>query len=510
MSPAAHTQTDAPLPVGSKLGNYEVTGHLGSGGHGMVYEAKHRELGRKVAIKVPRDGLQKQVLEDARRMASLAHPHLVEVEHIEAHHSPPFLVLELLTGGSLDDRLEAAPGGLPLPEVKALAASVLEALAFSHERGIVHGDLKPSNLLFDAAGTVKVADFAIAAVEDQEVGLQHTLARTQAAKLTGTPLYMAPEQVDPRRRVGRELDGRADLFSFGKVLYEALTGPGSQAVRPPSMVRPGVDPAWDALVFQLLEDDPAARPASASEALAALAKLPSKLTTAQPPARESGRAAESKPGPLTNLLGLGPMLAHRDRGWLLAQAQAGAGIALGGLLGSLWLAHDPTRWQTTVVGWASLAALMVVACGVGTSLVASAFRRAAPPRPLDHVSAEFQMTARLPIRLILFCLVPWLIGVWLTIRPQTDAMAIFATGFACVIARRFTDPEARLAGGWPRLMALLALGASALAGAGAFLLQQAALPRSDAGISLVIGSVVLILAGVLLGGAIIKNPKVQP
>ncbi len=148
-----------------------------------------------------------------------------------------------------------------------IGSSVLEALAAAHARGVVHKDVKPSNVLFDAEGRAKVCDFGIGTLA---LGDSNSAAADGTA-LVGTPHYAAPEQEDPERE--GPLEPSADLYSFGKLLFALLTGRPPRGFRPPSSVRAGLDPAWDALVLALTEESPADRP-TAEVALATLRRMP--------------------------------------------------------------------------------------------------------------------------------------------------------------------------------------------------------------------------------------------
>ncbi len=280
--------SEAPYRPGDRLGAYRIVRLLGAGGQAFVYEASHEQLQRRVALKVPRPEVAERIVREARLTAPLEHPHIVRVEDIAADREAPFLVMECCTGGSLDHVLERYPGGLPLTDVRAIGRAVLEALEFSHRRGVVHRDVKPANVLFDGRGTPKLADLGIGTVGTGGPDLVHSvgLSRATLDGPAGTPLFVAPEQEDPRRLRGATLDGRADLFSFGKMLFVMLTGASPRTIRPPSRLRPGLHPAWDDLVFKLVEEARERRFSSATEALAALAAIPEQapapLVTASP------------------------------------------------------------------------------------------------------------------------------------------------------------------------------------------------------------------------------------
>jgi serine/threonine-protein kinase len=217
------------LALGSRLGPYEILGLIGAGGMGEVYRARDERLRRDVAIKV----LPELFANDADRVArfhreaqavaQLNHPNVGAIYGLEQQDAIRFLVLELIEGPSLDERIGRGP--LPVDEAVRLARQICEALEAAHEKGIVHRDLKPANIKIAPDGKVKVLDFGLAkALETTAASnLSHsptlTLGATQAGVVLGTAAYMAPEQAK-----GLPADHRADLFSFGCVLYEMLTG----------------------------------------------------------------------------------------------------------------------------------------------------------------------------------------------------------------------------------------------------------------------------------------------
>jgi len=219
-----------PSLTGRQLGPYAVGPLLGAGGMGEVYRARDTKLGRNVAIKI----LSARWLADADRitrferearlLASLNHPHIAAIYGFEDSGSTHALVLELVEGPTLADRISA--GALPEREAVAVARQLADALDAAHERGIVHRDLKPSNIKVTGEGVVKVLDFGLAkaiAGDDAAPDLTHsptvTVGGTREGVLLGTAAYMSPEQAR-----GRVVDKRADIWAFGCVLFEMLTG----------------------------------------------------------------------------------------------------------------------------------------------------------------------------------------------------------------------------------------------------------------------------------------------
>jgi len=218
------------LEVGTRLGAYEITGELGAGGMGEVYRATDTSLKREVAMKV----LPPAFAEDADRvarfqreaeaLAALNHPNIAQIYGIERSGETTALAMELVEGPTLADRI--ADGPLPTDEALHIAMQIADALEAAHEQNIVHRDLKPANVKLRPDGTVKVLDFGIATAPESPVATSGrrsptllTPALTEMGVLLGTAAYMAPEQAR-----GRAVDRRADIWAFGCVLYEMLTG----------------------------------------------------------------------------------------------------------------------------------------------------------------------------------------------------------------------------------------------------------------------------------------------
>ena len=220
------------LSAGARVGPYEVVALLGVGGMGEVYRARDTKLNREVAIKV----LLAAVANDAERLArfsreaqvlaSLNHPNIAQIHGLEDAGGVRALVMELVEGPTLADRI--AQGAIPLDEALPIARQIAEALEAAHDLGIIHRDLKPANIKIRADGTVKVLDFGLAkALDPAGSARAATLPilrrcrcrRTAAGVILGTAAYMAPEQAR-----GKAVDRRADIWAFGCVLYEMLTG----------------------------------------------------------------------------------------------------------------------------------------------------------------------------------------------------------------------------------------------------------------------------------------------
>ena len=226
------------LSPGTRLGPYEVVTSLGEGGMGEVYRARDPRLQRDVAIKVLPAAVASdperlaRFTREAQLLASLNHPHIAHVYGVEQDATTRALVMELVDGPTLADRI--AGGAIPLEEALPIARQIAEALDAAHERGIIHRDLKPANIKLTADGTVKVLDFGLAKAlgtgeasgpvrsggeEPLNSPTITTPAMTQAGIILGTAAYMSPEQAR-----GKPVDKRADIWAFGVVLYEMLTG----------------------------------------------------------------------------------------------------------------------------------------------------------------------------------------------------------------------------------------------------------------------------------------------
>ena len=226
------------LSPGLRLGPYEVVSRLGAGGMGEVYRARDTRLGRDVALKAlpetwTRDADRRARLNrEARLLASLSHPNVASLFGIEESDGAPVLVMELVPGPTLAERLQ--PGPLPVREALDVARQVAEGLESAHRKGIIHRDLKPANVKLTAEGRVKVLDFglakALAATAADDPQQEETASRGETATgaVVGTAAYMSPEQAR-----GEELDERTDIWAFGCLLFECLTGrrafPGATA-----------------------------------------------------------------------------------------------------------------------------------------------------------------------------------------------------------------------------------------------------------------------------------------
>jgi eukaryotic-like serine/threonine-protein kinase len=196
-----------PLATGTRLGPYEIAELIGHGGMGEVYRARDTRLGREVAVKVSAERFNDRFEREARAIAALSHPNICTLFDVGDH----YLVMELIEG-------QTPKGPLPPETVLNYARQIAEALEAAHEKGIIHRDLKPGNILV-TKGVVKLLDFGLAKVTQTPGALDETVTETRAGTILGSAAYMSPEQVE-----GKLVDGRSDIFSFGVVLYELISG----------------------------------------------------------------------------------------------------------------------------------------------------------------------------------------------------------------------------------------------------------------------------------------------
>jgi Tol biopolymer transport system component len=299
------------LAAGTRLGPYEILSPLGAGGMGEVYRAKDTKLKRDVAVKVLPELLAKDAdalarfEREAHAVAALNHPNILSIHDFGHESGFAYAVTELLEGETLRAEVEAGP--LPVRRATEIAIQIARGLAAAHEKGIIHRDLKPENVFLTSDGRVKVLDFGLAkrvAREAAETSAPTTPAGTEPGTVMGTMGYMSPEQVR-----GRNVDDRTDIFSFGAMLYEMLTG--KKAFRretdaetmtailredPPGLVATGatIPPVLDRIVRHCLEKKPEQRFQSASDiafALDGALEIPPSVGTKQAPSPARGRRA---------------------------------------------------------------------------------------------------------------------------------------------------------------------------------------------------------------------------
>lgn len=285
--------TAPELRPGDTLDRFVVRRELGRGGMGVVYAAEDQRLGREVALKVLPVGddeeRRRRFLREARAAAALSHPGIATIYDVGEDAGRVFIAMELVRGETLRARLAARPQGdraLPVAEAVSFATEIARALAQAHAHGVVHRDLKPENVMIEAdpGGSIKLLDFGLAKrTAAGGAASSAGTASTEIGRILGTPGYMSPEQAK-----GRAIDARSDVFSFGVLLYEMLTGArpfgGATVVEvfialdrdepvPPSRKNRRVPAALTRVVQRCLRKDPAARYADAGEILADLAPL---------------------------------------------------------------------------------------------------------------------------------------------------------------------------------------------------------------------------------------------
>jgi eukaryotic-like serine/threonine-protein kinase len=328
-----------PLAPGTKLGAYEVISGIGAGGMGEVYRARDTRLGRDVAIKILPESLSRDTdrlrrfEQEAQSVAALNHPNILAIHDIGAQNGTPYLVSELLEGSSL--RHELDQGRLSTRKAADYAVQMAQGLAAAHDKNIIHRDLKPDNVFVTRDGRVKILDFGLAKLTvtgDQPESATLTSAATEPGKVMGTVGYMSPEQVR-----GANVDARTDIFSFGAVLYEMVSG--QQAFRrdtaaetmtailkedPPElseMTQP-VSPGMQRIVARCLEKRPEQRFQSAKDlafALEALTGTSTKSAAAHAIVEEEAKSNRGK--------------------WVLASAVVALALAAG--LATGWFMRPP-------------------------------------------------------------------------------------------------------------------------------------------------------------------------
>jgi hypothetical protein len=353
------------LSVGLQLGTYEILCPLGAGGMGEVFRARDSRLGREVAIKVLRDDFAQdperlaRFEREARLLASLNHPNIATIHGLEEANGLRFLVMELVPGPTLADRLQGRP--LAIEEVVAVGRQVAEGLEAAHEKGVIHRDLKPSNIKVTAPRRVKLLDFGLAkALGPEAADHWHSTVGFEATRdgvILGTPAYMSPEQAR-----GKPLDKRTDLWSFGCVLYEMLAGSRAFAGETGSDVLAAIlerEPDWGALpattparlrelVQRCLRKDVSRRLRDIGDARIELEEATQEPASALPVTGRSGQAGPpTAPAPATLSLPPRPVprLAKRRLNWLLVGLALVAALC-GVVYYVLW---GPQRYDVAVL-----------------------------------------------------------------------------------------------------------------------------------------------------------------
>ncbi|MGA2149718.1 MAG: protein kinase [Bryobacteraceae bacterium] len=296
------------LLPGSKLGPYEILAAIGAGGMGEVYEARDSRLGRRVAIKTALGGFGERFEHEARTIAALSHPNICTIHDVGEQDGIRYIAMELLEGGTLQERI----GGHPLAPAEAVEIALLAAagLEAAHAKGIVHRDIKPANIFLTGDGQVKIMDFGLAKFTPESPpanSQDETVTRGQAAltmpgTAVGTVAYMSPEQAR-----GEPLDARSDIFSFGAVLFEMLTGVRAfrgktlasqfdailnQPLPPVRTLAPSVSPELERIVAKATEKDSGLRYQTVSQMRQDLKRIqPHSATTERrkPPLKRTAR-----------------------------------------------------------------------------------------------------------------------------------------------------------------------------------------------------------------------------
>lgn len=278
---------------GTKIGAYEITEKLGQGGMATVYKAHHDRLDRFVAIKVlhpafkDNEDFLNRFSREAKVVARLEHPHIVPVYDYAEHDGYPYLVMRYVAGETLKETLNRGP--LSRDEMVRVAQGIADGLDYAHQHGVLHRDIKPSNILLTAGGGIYIADFGLARIT--QAG-ESTMSQDM---IMGTPQYISPEQA----MGNKELDGRTDIYSFGIIVYEMVTGQvpfqsdTSYSIihaqifdppPPPRTINENITPEVEAVLMQVLNKEPADRYATAGEFMNAFkqaaAAIPSKITPA--------------------------------------------------------------------------------------------------------------------------------------------------------------------------------------------------------------------------------------
>jgi len=328
------------LANGTKLGPYEILSPLGAGGMGEVYRARDTKLNREVALKVLPEAFatnaerMARFEREAQMLASVNHPNLAAIYGLEESTAVRALVMELVEGPTLADRIAQRP--IAIEEALPIAKQIAEALEYAHEKGIIHRDLKPANIKVTSEGAVKILDFGLAkalAPETSGTNLANSptisMAATQAGVILGTAAYMSPEQAK-----GKTVDRRTDIWAFGCVLYEILTGKHAFEGETTSDILAAVimkDADWDALpestpaslrklLRRCLEKDPKRRLQAIGEARIAIDETLS--GAAETTASTAGAVRE---------------VSLQKPTWLVALAGLLAGALLAGLAAWKWL-----------------------------------------------------------------------------------------------------------------------------------------------------------------------------
>src|SRR5580700_10089761 len=284
--------------VGKKILHYQLIDKIGAGGMGEIYKAEDSRLNRLVAVKILSPGLstdperKRRFFQEAQAASALNHPNIITLYDIVTEGDMQCIVMEYISGKTLRDLTPA--GGLTPPQTLQYATQIASALTAAHSAGIIHRDLKPSNIMLTTTGLIKVLDFGLAKWVDSglsgQTGEQQSTveaALTREGSIIGTVSYMSPEQAE-----GKHVDARSDIFSFGDVLYEMVTGRRAfegrsgistlsailrDDVRPIYESAPDVPPQLEQIILRCLPKDPSARWQTMKEIEGALITLQRQL-----------------------------------------------------------------------------------------------------------------------------------------------------------------------------------------------------------------------------------------
>ncbi|MBK8092249.1 MAG: protein kinase [Verrucomicrobiaceae bacterium] len=337
-------QPPRPEELQEMLPGYKIDKLVGRGGMGAVYRGVQTTLDRKVAIKILPPGLGEhdpafveRFLNEARLMAKLAHPNVVTIyDSGETKDGQLYYVMELMDGTDVS-RMIAEKGRLSVEQARAICLRVCDALAAAHELGIVHRDIKPANVLVGTKNVVKVGDFGLARLEDAHSGL------TRTGFMVGTLDFLAPEAMTP----GVEVDGRADLYAVGVMLYQMLTGSLPRgAFKPASQLVPGLDRHFDSVISRAMQTKPDDRYASAAQMRHDLEQLSVVLnfrdtadtTMAVPVGRLTAENIAQRP--VTKISSVSPKSGEQA----ISPTQSAAKAKK-----KRWLSEAKTRWAATLL-----------------------------------------------------------------------------------------------------------------------------------------------------------------
>ncbi len=381
---AQDARRDSPLPqqgvtIGDKFGHYSIVALIGKGGMGVVYRAVDELLCRPAALKVlppcSEDDAERRrrFLREARAAASVNHPNIATIYEVGESNGKSFIAMELVEGKSLGRRI--SEGRLPIDEALNVGAQILRGLQKAHVAGLVHRDLKPDNVMINDDGTVKVLDFGLAKPAEvaEPIGEADT-ALTDDGRLVGTPYYMSPEQAR-----GKVVDKRSDLFSFGIVLYEMITGKRPFTGGTPSdivssvlrddpaalsSIRADVPPEVERIVERCLQKDPQKRHPDAKSVLTEVERLYNKLRAPKasiPPLAPDAEVSADK-----------PKSSHTTDPSILSSRDSRLTPSRGVATSSPGSPRDATR--RAAASWAVMAALTI-------AIVAIIFRVSRPSQP---------------------------------------------------------------------------------------------------------------------------------